>query len=57
MRAEEWAKWHDVISEREQSGKSLAVFCQERNLRVWQFHESCNALDTRSMAMHVLHRA
>jgi hypothetical protein len=57
MRAEEWAKWRDVISEREQSGKSLAVFCQERNLRVWQFHESCNALDTRSMAMHVLHRA
>jgi transposase-like protein len=39
MRAEEWAKWRDVISEKQQSGKSVAVFCRERDLRVWQFYE------------------
>lgn len=39
MRAEAWAKWRDVISEQQQSGKSVAEFCRERDLRVWQFYE------------------
>jgi hypothetical protein len=39
MSTEAWAKWRDVISEQQQSGKSVAVFCQERGLRVWQFYE------------------
>ena len=39
MRAEAWAKWRDVISEQQQSGKSAATFCRERDLRVWQFYE------------------
>src|ERR1700741_5425945 len=39
MRADEWAKWRDVISEQQQSGKSVAAFCRERDLRDWQFYE------------------
>ena len=39
MSTEAWAKWREVISEQQQSGKSVAVFCQERGLRVWQFYE------------------
>jgi hypothetical protein len=33
------AKWREVISEQQQSGKSAAVFCRERDLRIWQFYE------------------
>jgi hypothetical protein len=39
MSTEARAKWREVISEQQQSGKSVAVFCQERGLRVWQFYE------------------
>jgi hypothetical protein len=40
MSTEAWATWRDVISEQQQSGKSAAVFCQGRGLRVWQI---CNS--------------
>ena len=33
------AKWRDLISEQQQSGKSIAEFCRERGLRAWQFYE------------------
>lgn len=33
------AKWRDLISQQEQSGKSIAGFCRERSLRAWQFYE------------------
>lgn len=33
------AKWCDLISEQQQSGKSIAGFCRERGLRAWQFYE------------------
>jgi hypothetical protein len=39
MSTEVWAKWREVISEQQQSGKSAAEFCRERDLRVWQFYE------------------
>jgi hypothetical protein len=39
MSTEARAKWREVISDQQQSGKSVAVFCQERDLRVWQFYE------------------
>ena len=38
-RAEAWSKWRELISEQNQSGQSAAVFCRERDLRVWQFYE------------------
>ncbi len=33
------AKWRDLISEQQQSGKSIAGFCRERGLRTWHFYE------------------
>ncbi|HET8636545.1 MAG TPA: hypothetical protein VFL96_06825 [Acidobacteriaceae bacterium] len=33
------AKWRDLISEQQQSGKSIAGFCRGRGLRAWQFYE------------------
>jgi hypothetical protein len=39
QREQLWAKWLDLISEQQQSGKSIAGFCRERGLRVWQFYE------------------
>ena len=39
MSTEARVKWREVISEQQQSGKSVAVFCQERGLRVWQFYK------------------
>jgi hypothetical protein len=39
MSTEARAKWREVISEQQQSGKSVAVFCQDRGLWVWQFYE------------------
>ena len=39
MSTEARAKWQEVIFEQQQSGKSVAAFCQERGLRAWQFYE------------------
>ena len=39
MSSEALRKWQEVISEQQQSGKSAAEFCRERDLRVWQFYE------------------
>lgn len=33
-----WTKWRRLISERMQSGKSVAVFCRERKLRASHFY-------------------
>jgi predicted NACHT family NTPase len=33
------AKWRDLISEQQQSGKSIAGFCRQRGIRAWQFYE------------------
>jgi hypothetical protein len=36
MSTEAWAKWREVIAEQQRSDKSVAVFYQERGLRLWQ---------------------
>jgi hypothetical protein len=36
---EAWTKWRELISEQNQSGQSVAVFCRDRGLRAWQFYE------------------
>jgi hypothetical protein len=33
------ARWRGLVSEQVASGKSIAAFCRERELRVWQFYE------------------
>jgi len=36
---EEVLRWRGFVSEQAVSGKSVAAFCDERDLRVWQFYE------------------
>ena len=36
---EEWARWRGLLSEQQASGQSIAGFCRERLLPVWQFYE------------------
>jgi hypothetical protein len=36
---EDLARWRGLVSEQVASGKSVAAFCRERDLRVWQFYE------------------
>ena len=36
---EEWARWRGLFSEQQQSGQSIAGFCRDRALPVWQFYE------------------
>ncbi|HLI77604.1 MAG TPA: hypothetical protein VKV02_11705 [Acidobacteriaceae bacterium] len=39
QQAEARAKWRGLIAEQQQSGKSVAGFCQERGLGTGQFYE------------------
>jgi hypothetical protein len=43
------AKWCNLISEQQQSGKSIAGFCRERGLRAWQFYEWKKRLNLRGI--------
>jgi hypothetical protein len=36
---EDLARWRGLASEQASSGKSVAAFCSERGLPVWQFYE------------------
>ena len=36
---EDLARWRGLVSEQVASGKRVAAFCRERDLRVWQFYE------------------
>ena len=36
---EEWARWRGLFSEQQESGQSIAGFCRERAVPVWQFYE------------------
>ena len=36
---EEWARWRGLFSEQQESGQSIAGFCRDRALPVWQFYE------------------
>jgi hypothetical protein len=38
-RTEDWAKWRGLVSEQIASGRSVAVFCRERDIRDWKFYE------------------
>ena len=33
------ARWHGLLTEQTESGQSIAGFCRERALPVWQFYE------------------
>jgi hypothetical protein len=37
--AETKAKWRALVSEQDESGLSVAAFCNQRGLRAWQFYE------------------
>jgi hypothetical protein len=39
LKQEEWARWRGLLSEQQESGQSIAGFCRERALPVWQFYE------------------
>ena len=39
LKPEEWARWRGLFSEQQESGQSIAGFCRERALPVWQFYE------------------
>jgi hypothetical protein len=36
---EDWARWRGLVSEQAASGRSAALFCRDRGLRIWQFYE------------------
>jgi hypothetical protein len=36
---EDLSRWRGYVSEQVASGKSVAAFCRERGLPVWQFYE------------------
>lgn len=38
-RSEAEQQWRERISSQEQSGKSIAAYCREHELRAWQFYE------------------
>jgi hypothetical protein len=39
LKPEEWTRWRGLFSEQQESGQSIAGFCRERALPVWQFYE------------------
>ena len=39
LKPEEWTRWRGLLSEQQESGQSIAGFCRERALPVWQFYE------------------
>jgi hypothetical protein len=53
QRAEARARWSGLIAEQQQSGKSVAGFCQERGLGTGQFYEWKKRLRERGPAPFV----
>ena len=39
LKQEEWTRWRGLFSEQQESGQSIAGFCRDRGLPVWQFYE------------------
>src|SRR5689334_12195963 len=39
QKEEERQRWCGLLSEQKESGKSIAGFCRDRGLPVWQFYE------------------
>ena len=45
---EERTRWRGLLSEQQASGQSIAGFCRERALPVWQFYEWRKRLRTKT---------
>jgi transposase-like protein len=39
QKEEERIRWRELLSEQQESGKSIAGFCRDHGLPVWQFYE------------------
>jgi len=39
QKEEERIRWRGLLSEQQESGKSIAGFCRDHGLPVWQFYE------------------
>jgi hypothetical protein len=39
QKEEDWARWSGLVAQQRASGKSVAAFCHDRDLRDWQFYE------------------
>jgi hypothetical protein len=39
LKQEEWVRWRGLFSEQKESDQSIAAFCRDRALPVWQFYE------------------
>lgn len=39
LKPEAWTRWRGLFSEQQASGQSIAGFCRNRALPVWQFYE------------------
>jgi hypothetical protein len=48
LKPEEWTRWRGLLSEQQASGQSIAGFCRERALPVWQFYEWRKRLRTKT---------
>jgi hypothetical protein len=39
QREQQWTRWRGLLSEQGESGQSIARFCRDRGLPLWQFYE------------------
>ena len=39
QKEQQWARWRGLLSEQRESGQSIAWFCRDRGLPLWQFYE------------------
>jgi hypothetical protein len=39
QKEQQWTRWRGLLSEQRESGQSIARFCRDRGLPLWQFYE------------------
>ena len=39
QKEQQWTRWRGLLSEQGESGQSIARFCRDRGLPLWQFYE------------------
>jgi hypothetical protein len=39
QKEQQWTRWRGLLSEQGESGQSIARFCRDRELPLWQFYE------------------
>jgi hypothetical protein len=39
QKEQQWTRWRGLLSEQLESGQSIARFCRDRGLPLWQFYE------------------